>query len=275
MGSLRRVLVGVCAVAVAGGLLGISTGDASAAAVQTCDASGYKLSLQSLTGPPRADLIIRVSAKKAGCELPATLSGVQVALLRFKKLPARKLVLRNVPALGGTATVNIGRVQRLRFVRATVSFGTQVVLAAQTKTLLRPDLVLTRAYAGRSAVLGRPFFVVAIVRNRTTDVGLVASVTVSAVPGTPLATKQLKAGPRRRFVLQLPVTLTQVGTTQLAVTVTPATPIETTLKNNTRGLAVETAEFRVQESATLARSFAGYGGQFNHHAYAPISRVAS
>jgi hypothetical protein len=266
-------LVGVCAVAVGVGLFGICAEKSFAAGAQVCAASGYKLSLQSLTGPPRADLIIRVTAKKAGCELPATLAGVQVSLLRFKRLPARKLILRNVAAPGGAAKVNIGRVQRLRFVRATVSFAPQVVLAAQTKTLLRPDLVLTRAYAGRSAVVGRPFFAVAIVRNRTTDVGLVATVSVSAA-GSALATKQLKVGPRRRFVLQIPVTLTQLGTTQLTVTVSPASPIETTLKNNTRGFAVETAEFRVQESATLAQSFAGYGGQFNHHVYAAISRAA-
>ena len=274
MGSFRRVLVGVCAVVVAGGLLGIPTGNASAAAAQPCNAASYKLSLQSLTGPPRADLIIRISGKKAGCELPTTLTAVQVSLLPYKKLRARKLIRSDVPSPAGTATVNIGRVPRLRLVRAVVSFGPQVALTAQTKTLLRPDLVLTRAYAGRSAVLGHPFFAVAIVRNRTTDVGLVATVTVSGADGVPLATRQLKVGPRRRFVLQLPVTLTQLGTTQLTVTVTPATPIETTLKNNTRGFAVETVEFRVQESATLAQSFTGYGGQFNHHVYAAISRAA-
>jgi hypothetical protein len=273
MGSFRRVFVGVSAVAVAGGLLGIYAAEGSAAGAQACGASGYKLSLQSLTGPPRADLIIRVSAKKTGCELPVTLAKVQVSLRRFKGLPARKLVLRNVAAPGGSAKVNIGRVQRLRFVGVTVSFAPQVVLAGQTKTLLKPDLVLTRAYAGRSALVGRPFFAVAIVRNRTTDVGLVATVSVSAA-GAPLATKQLKVGPRRRFVLQLPVTLTQLGTTQLTVTVSSTSPIETTLENNTRGFAVETAEFRVQESATLAQSFAGYGGQFNHHVYAAISRAA-
>jgi hypothetical protein len=265
-------LVGVSVAAVAGGLLANPTGKASAAAVQACDASGYKLSLQSVTGPPRADLIIRVKTKKAGCELPELLIGVQVAVRPFKKLPERKVVLSNVAAPGGSATVNIGRVQRLRFVRATVSFGPQVVLAAQTRTLLRPDLVLTRAYAGRSVVLGRPFFVVAIVRNRTTDVGLAASVGVSAA-GTPLATRPVKVGPSRRLVLQIPVTLTQLGTAQLTVTVTPATPIETTLDNNTRALAVETTEFKVQESATLAQTFAGYGGQFNHHVYAAISRA--
>jgi hypothetical protein len=273
MGPFRRVFVGVCAVALAGGLLGICAEKGSAAGAQVCGASGYKLSLQSLTGPPRADLIIRVTAKKAGCGLPATLAGVQVSLLRFKRLPARKLILRNVPAPGGAATVNIGRVQRLRVVRASVSFAPQVVLVAQTRTLLRPDLVLTRAYAGRSVVVGHPFFTVAIVQNRTKDVGLVAIVSVSAA-GAPLATKQVKVGPRRRVVLQIPVTLTQLGTTQLTVTVSPASPIETTLKNNTRGFAVETVEFRVQESATLAQSFAGYGGQFNQHVYAAISRAA-
>ena len=107
MGSFRRVLVGVCAVAVAGGLLGSSTGNASAAAVQACDASGYKLSLQSLTGPPRADLVIRVSAKAAGCELPDTLTRVQVTVLPFKKLPARKVVLSNVRSAGSSSTSKI------------------------------------------------------------------------------------------------------------------------------------------------------------------------
>ena len=114
MGSFRRVLIGACAAAVA---VGIPT-KASAADAQMCGASGYKLSLQSLTGPPRADLVIRVTAKKAGCELPATLTSVRVTLLPFKKVRTGKVVRNNVPAPGGTATVNIGRVPRLRLVRA-------------------------------------------------------------------------------------------------------------------------------------------------------------
>ncbi|OLE74009.1 MAG: hypothetical protein AUG74_03945 [Bacteroidetes bacterium 13_1_20CM_4_60_6] len=272
MRSWSKLLAGVSAAAAVVGLLGVHTTNAPAAVAQACDKSGYKLSLLSLTGPPRADLVIRVSAKAAGCEVPTTLVRIQVAVLAFKKLRARKLVVSNVPAPGGTATINLGRVQRQRLVHATVSFGPRVVLAAQTRTRLKPDLVLTRAYAGRSAVIGRPFFVVAIVRNPTKDVGLGALVTVSAA-GAPLATKQLKVGPRRRVVVQIPVTLTQLGPAQLTVTVTPSSPIETTLANNVRGLAVETAEFKVQESATLAQSFAGYGGQFNHHVYAAISRA--
>jgi hypothetical protein len=273
MGSWSKVLAGVSAAAAVVGLLCVRTTNAPGAVAQACDKSGYKLSLLSLTGPPRADLVIRVSAKAAACEVPTTLVRVQVAVLAFKKLRARKLVVSNVPAPGGTATINLGRVQRQRLVRATVSFGPQVVLAAQAPTRQKPDLVLTRAYAGRSAVVGHPFFVVAIVRNRTKDVGLGALVTVSAA-GAPLATKQLKVGPRRRVVAQIPVTLTQLGPAQLTVTVTPSSPIETTLANNVRGLAVEATEFKVQESATLAQTFAGYGGQFNHHVYAAISRAA-
>ena len=273
MGSWSKLLAGVSAAAAVVGLLGVQTTNAPAAVAQACDKSGYKLSLLSLTGPPRADLVIRVSAKAAGCEVPTTLVRVQVAVLAFKKLRARKLVVSNVPAAGGTATINLGRVQRQRLVHATVSFASQVVLTAQTRTHLKPDLVLTRAYAGRSAVIGRPFFVVAIVRNPTKDVGLGALVTVSAA-GAPQATKQLKVGPRRRVVVQIPVTLPQLGPAQLTVTVTPSSPIERTLANNVRGLTVETAEFKVQESATLAQTFAGYGGQFNHHVYAAISRAA-
>src|SRR6266436_630768 len=250
MRSFRSAFVGICAVAVVGAAFGIPAGNAHAAAGQACDASGYKLSLLSLTTPPRTDLVIRVTARKAGCELPDTLIGVQVAVLPFKKLKLRKVVVGTIAAPGATATINIGRVQRQRLVRATVTFGSQVVVSAKARTLLKPDLALTRAYAGRSAVIGRPFFVVAIVRNRTKDVGLGALVTVSAA-GAPLATKQLKVGPRRRVVVQIPVTLTQLGPAQLTVTVTPSSPIETTLANNVRGLAVETAEFKVQESATL------------------------
>jgi len=263
----------MCAVAVVGAAFGLPADNAYAGTGQACDASGYKLSLRSLTTPPRTDLVIRITAKKAGCELPDTRTGVQVAVLRFKTLKPRKVVVGSIAAPGATATINIGRVQRLRLVRATVLFGPQVALTAEAKTLLKPDLALTRAYAGRSAVVGRPFFVVAIVKNRTKDVGLGAVVSVSAA-GTPLATKTVKVGPRRRVVLQIPVTLAQLGTTPLTVTVTPSSAIETTLKNNTRGLAVEATDFKVQESATLVQTFAGYGGQFNHHVYAAISRAA-
>ena len=237
-----RAWVGVCAVAVAAGLLGIQPAGAQAQVAPTCDASSYSLALQSLTGPPRADLVIRITAKVPDCVLPESLSA-QVKLLPFKGAPAKTLAFGDVPAPGGVATVNIGRVPRLRRVQATVSFGAEISLAGQAKTLLKPDLVLTRAYTARSVLLGRPFFVVAIVRERTKDVGLAAIVTVSA-GGSALATQNVTVGARRRVVVQVPVSLTELGRIRLTVTVTPSAPVETTLKNNTR--AHERRDNRVQ-----------------------------
>jgi hypothetical protein len=269
----KKVWAGACTVVAAVAVLGWHTTPVSAQVAATCDASAYTLTLQSRTAPPRADLAIRITTTVPGCELPETFTSVQVALLPFKGLPARKVVLSDVPSPGGSATVNIGRAARHRVVQASVAFGPQVVLAGQTRTLLKPDLVLTRAYAARSVVLGRPFYVVAIVRERRPDAGLTAVVTVSA-GGAALSAQDVAVGAKRRVILQIPTTLAELGRIPLTVTVTPTLPVETTLKNNTRRLTVETTEFRVQESATLVQSFAGYGGQFNHHVYAAISRAA-
>ena len=69
-----RAWVGVCAVAVAAGLLGIQPAGAQAQVAPTCDASSYSLALQSLTGPPRADMVIRITAKVPDCVLPESLT---------------------------------------------------------------------------------------------------------------------------------------------------------------------------------------------------------
>jgi hypothetical protein len=240
---------------------------ASAAAAQmpACDGSAYRLSSQSLTGPPRADLAIRVIAKTPACPLPDSLASVQVAL------KTRKLAFTNVAAADGIATVKLGKVKRLQRVQATVSFGAQITLRSTTRTLLKPDLVLERATSAKSTLIGHPFFVVATVKQRTRDLAVTATATISSA-GAALATKQFRVRPKRRVVLQIPVTLPQLGKAPLTVSVTPSLPLETSLRNNTRRLSVETVEFRVQEARTIVQSFAGYGGQFNHHVYAAISR---
>jgi hypothetical protein len=230
-----------------------------------CDASAYRLSLLSLTGPPSAALTVRVTVRTTGCARPDTFNSVQVTVA------GRRRVFNSVSAPGGIATLKIGKVARLRRVQATVSFGSQALLSGQTRTLIAPDLVLERAFSAKSVLIRKPFYVVAIVKQRTRDLRLTATAAVTA-GGAPLATKQLTVGPKRRVTLQIPVTLTQLGTTPLTVTITPLLPIETMLRNNTRSFNVETTEFRVQDSRPLVQSFAGYGGQFNHHVYAAISR---
>jgi hypothetical protein len=244
----------------------VAAGPASAAAVQACDASAYSLRLQSLTGPPRADLSIRVTASLPECELPTALDRVEVTISAKRKLTSEAL-----PAVEGSATVALGRVARLERVAATVVFG-DVTLSGQTRTLLKPDLVLKSLTTNKVSLVGRPFFVSAAIRNRTRDVGTTATVSVTAA-GVTVGSQIVALRAHGRTTLKVPVTLTAPGRTRLTVLITAANPAESSTKNNLRRASVSVAEFRVRSSQVVVQSFAGYGGQFNHHVYAAISRA--
>jgi len=90
--------------------------------------------------------------------------------------------------------------------------------------------------------------------------------------GSVSATAQVKIAPRRRALLALSVTLQTAGTFRIDVAITASDPAETTTANNTRHAIVEPTDFQVVPSSVLVPSLAGYGGQFNHHVYAAISR---
>src|SRR5712691_3263429 len=125
---------GLAALALLGALVAVPADPAEAAADQTCDASSYRVAVRSLTGPPRADLTIRITAVTPNCELPGTLSRVQVTIGGW-----RKLNLSNVPSPSGTATVGLGRVPRLQRVAASITFGSQILVNRTTRTFLKPD----------------------------------------------------------------------------------------------------------------------------------------
>jgi hypothetical protein len=254
------------------GLLGFRTAGAQAAPDQACDASGYSMALQSLTGPPNSNLLIRITAVAAECELPESLADVQVTIFTLKGAEQRKLDLHEVVSPAGTATVRLGRVTRHQRVAATVTFGPEVTLTRQTRTLLKPDLVLTSVKTSKVVLSGRLFNVVANIRERTPDVGTTATVTVAA-GGTVLATSIVPVAARRRAALKIPVTLSAPGRIRLTVTISAANPAESSIKNNSGRTTVEVTEFRVIPSSVLVQSFSGYGGQFNHHVYAAISRA--
>jgi hypothetical protein len=244
----------------------LAAGPASAVAVQACDASAYSLKLQSLTGPPRADLTIRITTALPDCELPAALDHVEATISG-----KRKVSRDAVPAVEGSATLPLGRVARLQRVAATVTFG-DVTLTGQARTLLKPDLVLVSLKTNKVSLVGRAFFVSAAIRNRTRDVGTTATVTVTAA-GATVGSEILTLPAHGRTTLKVPVTLTAPGRARLTVAIAAANPGESSTKNNLRRATVEVAEFRVQASSVVVPSFAGYGGQFNHHVYAAISRA--
>jgi hypothetical protein len=81
----------------------------------------------------------------------------------------------------------------------------------------------------------------------------------------------VKVAPGGRAVVKVATTLTTPGRNRLGVTVTADLP-ETTTANNRRAATVEVTEFQVAAANVVVPSLAGYGGQFNHHVYAQISR---
>lgn len=263
----RGKALGALGVAV---LLAAAVGAGGAAAQsapgQSCDASAYRLSLRSATGPPQADLSIRITAVVPECELPETLTRVQVSIAG-----QRTLEFTDTVSPGGAATVKLGRVARRQAVQATVTFGPEITLSGQTRTVLKPDLALTSVKTNKLSLSGRPFFVTANIRELRSHGGTTGVVSVTA-GGAVLGAIPVAVAAGRRAVVKIPVVVAAPGRTRLTVTITAANPVETTTRNNTRRATVVVTEFRVLGSSVLVPSFAGYGGQFNHHVYAAISR---
>ena len=267
-GVSRTVIAGMIATA----FLGISVSSARAAAAQACDASAYSLALQSLNGPAGTDLMIRITAATPACELPETLSQVQATVAAFRGKGAKQLEFDDVPSPAGSASVHLGRLARHQGVSATITFGAQIVLTGTTRTLLRPDLVLTSLRAPKQVLTGRAFAVLVTIRQPTPDLRASALVTVTT-GGSVVATVPFKIAPRTRLVLPVTLTLQQPARTRLDVAVVASDPGETTTANNTRRAVVEVTDFQVVPSSVLVPSLAGYGGQFNQHVYAAISRA--
>jgi hypothetical protein len=240
---------------------------ARAAAAAFCGSSAYRLSARSLTGPKGrgAVLLLRVTVATANCELPTTLAVRATIGSRVVDRP-------QVAAPGGAATLSLGRARRLQRVDATVTFGSQVVLRGRARTLLKPDLVLRAIRVPRARLAGRPFNVVATLAEPNRDVGAIATVSVSA-GGAPVGAASVRVAPKKRAVIRVPTTLTTPGRTRVDVTVTANVP-ESTRANNRRRAIIEVTEFQVAPRTVVVPSLAGYGGQFNQHVYAQVSRGA-
>ena len=255
-------------------LLGVAALAAAAAAspatgqTPPCGSAAYRMGARSLTGAggTGALLVVRIRARVPSCPLPATLDDVRATIGR------RTVEYRSVKAPGGTATVRLGAVRRLQPVTVGVTFASQVTLGGTTRTLLKPDLVLRSAIAPKSRLTAKPFTLVATLAQPTRDVAVIATVSVSAA-GTVLGKATARVGPRRRAAVRVPITLTALGRTPLSVVATADLP-ETSRRNNARRTSVEVTEFQLMPARVLVPSLAGYGGQFNQHVYARISRDA-
>jgi hypothetical protein len=123
-------------------------------------------------------------------------------------------------------------------------------------------LVIASVKANRAVLPGHPFYVQVTVLDRAARPRK-ATLTVAAA-GAQLATRAATFRPGRRTTVKLPVTLTTVGAAPLSVTLTDTKP---------HRITVDVVEFLPHTSVVVVPNFVGYGGQFNHHVYAALSRA--
>ena len=148
------------------------------------------------------------------------------------------------------------------FVCAALAAAVVAVGSASAGAATSPSLLLKSVTANKAVMPGRPFYVVVTLSNRAST-KRPATITVTSTPDGELAKRTINARARARTVVKLPVKLTTPGRNPLTVAVTGLRP---------RRLTVDVVEFRARTSAVIVPSFAGYGGQFNHHVYAALSR---
>ena len=141
---------------------------------------------------------------------------------------------------------------------AAAALWTSSAAAAATSA----GLVVTSVKANKAVLPNHPFYVTVTLARRAGSARR-ATVTITGANG-PLATRSVTVRPRRRTTVKLPLRLTTIGRNPLTLTVAGTRP---------RRVTVGVAEFKARPSAVVTPSFAGYGGQFNHHVYAALSRA--
>jgi hypothetical protein len=138
------------------------------------------------------------------------------------------------------------------------------VAAGSASAATPPGLAVASVKANEAVLPGHPFYVQVTLIDRAARPRK-TSVIVADVNRQVLATRSVTVRPRRRTTIKLPITLTTLGRNPLTVTVLGAKP---------RRVTVDVAEFKARTAAVVVPEFAGYGGQFNNHVYAALSRAA-
>src|SRR5215212_3847497 len=124
-------------------------------------------------------------------------------------------------------------------------------------------LVIAGVKANRAVLPAHPFFVEIKVIDRAARSR--KATVIASLGSQVLATRSATFAPLRRTTIKLPISLTTLGRNVLTVFVTGA---------KARRITVDVAEFKARTGAVVVPDFAGYGGQFNHHVYAALSRAA-
>jgi hypothetical protein len=142
----------------------------------------------------------------------------------------------------------------------------------ETKTRLRPDLVVSAVHAPEQTLTTRPIDVVVEIEEVNDDTAATATVALMLGP-TPLAAPKsisVATGARSSVTFE-GVRLATPLAAELSVFVSGSAPAETDATNNVRTRAIDVSEHELVASNVLVPSLGGYGAQFNQHVYAPIT----
>jgi hypothetical protein len=257
--------------------LGVALGATGGVArAQPAPAHGYTMTLLALTGPQGADLTIDVDAPAAAAAVDV-FEKVKVTVETGERPTEDVLVnLKDVPAVDGVATVQLGDLQRDRVLKAQVLVRDKriIVLQGETRTKLRPDLVVRRVSAPPQTTTSRTIDVVADLEELNGDVGATATATLLLGP-TPLAEPKLVsvAAAGKLSVAFTGVTVPTPVVSKLEVVLAKAAPAETDATNNGGSTTIDVSEHELLRTDVLVPSLGGYGVQFNQHVYAPITNL--
>ena len=275
----RGAIVGALAVVVA---CGTASGNARGSASTVCPSSTaapYAMTANALTGSVHTDLTLTFTTAP-GCGAVTTVKHVQIKTYTDAGVTGLVRNLNDVAAPGGVAQVVLDSLERgLRITTsALIQTGTPprtYIVDATTRSLLRPDLVVTAVHVPLQTLTTQPVDVTADIAEAFGDTGATAQVTLAGDLG-PLAGPVAVTVPAGGHVsVTFPgIKLTTPMPTALNILVSGATPDELDTTNDTRSATVDvTASQLALPYRVLFPSLVGYGAQFNHHLYAPITAV--
>src|SRR6185436_10847377 len=138
---------------------------------------------------------------------------------------------------------------------------------------LRPDLTVAAVLARPQTLTTRPVDVVVEVSELNGDTGATGTVVLSWGASSSTAPVTVAAGGHASATFT-GVALAAPVRTELVATLRDVAPAQTDASNDTRSAVVDVTEHELSTPRNvLFPSLGGYGAQFNHHLYAPISSV--
>ena len=274
----RGAIVGALAVVVV--VCGTASGNARGAVSSVCPSSTaapYAMTANALTGSVHTDLTLTFTTAP-GCGAVTTVKHVQIKTYTEAGVTGLVRNLNDVAAPGGVARVVLDTLERgLRITTdALIQTGTPprtYIVEASTRSLLRPDLVVSAVHAPLQTLTTRPVDVTADIAEVYGDTGATANVTLAGDLGPLAGTVAVTVPAGGHVSVTFPgIALTTAVPTELKVLVTGAAPDELDATNDTRSATVDvTASQLASPYRVLFSSLVGYGSQFGDHVYAPIT----